>query len=128
MWINLKSLARYGFLVVGVGDYYGHVWGRGMKAVQMRAGAGWVDGWSLCWIGRTEHRLKGNESEGIRISIVIHGQYLRNSIRQVMHTIVLPGNSGKKYPQKKPLASPRRSVGLHLRALNCGYMTSSAVQ
>lgn len=123
----LKGLARHAFVGEGGAvDCYVYVWCTGMKAVERR---GWMDGWSLCRIGKTEHRLKGNESEVIRISSVIHRQYLCNSILQLMHTIVLPCDYGKKNcPLKIQLASLNRCVRLHLHALNYGDMTSSSVQ
>jgi hypothetical protein len=58
-----------------------------MKAAEGRTEDEWTDGWPLCGIGKTEHRLKGNESQATRITSAIYKQYLRNNTCQVMRAI-----------------------------------------
>jgi hypothetical protein len=61
--------------------------GRGMKAAERRTEDEWMDGRPLCGIGKTEHRLKGNESHATRITSAIYKQYLCNNTSQVKRAI-----------------------------------------
>jgi len=61
--------------------------GRGMKAAEGRTEDEWMDGWPLCGIGKTEHRLKGNESQATTTTNGTYKQYLCNNTRQAQHAV-----------------------------------------
>jgi len=87
--------------------------GRGMKAAEGRTEDEWMDGCPLCGIGKTEHRLKGNESQATRTtSVITNNTYVATHAKHSMQ-VEKPCNEHKNYTPQELRDSLHLCISAH---------------